>query len=83
MALDWLYGMAPGQVRMGRFSMLKSVRLWRGSTQQELADAVGASRTTVSRLERRLAIPSVSLALALARRLDVTVEDLFSSDDLR
>jgi putative transcriptional regulator len=52
-------------------------------SQQELADAVSASRQTISDIERGAAIPSVSLALAIARRLNRSVEQLFASAALR
>ena len=70
-------------VRIYDWSLLRSFRIREGLSQQELADAVGASRATISALELRRSIPSVALALALARRLDATVEELFSPEDLR
>jgi putative transcriptional regulator len=73
----------PGTVRIYDFSMLKSFRIRQGLSQQELADAVGACRSTIYRLEKRKALPSVTLAVALARRLEATVEELFAPDDLR
>jgi putative transcriptional regulator len=72
-----LYG---GPVRLYDFSMLRSFRIREGLSQQELADAVGASRTTVWSLEHRRALPSLTLALALARTLGATVEELFEPD---
>lgn len=65
------------------WTILRSLRLLAGLTQQELADSVGASRTTISSLERRKSIPSVALALALARRFEASVEELFDLEDLR
>jgi putative transcriptional regulator len=58
-------------------SMLWSLRICAGLTQAELAREVCASRRTISSLERGRSQPSLSLALALARRLDVPVDDLF------
>jgi putative transcriptional regulator len=52
-------------------------------TQDDLAAIVGASRKTISSIERGASIPSVTLALALARALDTTVEELFAADELR
>ena len=69
--------------RWGRWSMLRSARWNAGYSQAELAAAVHASRSTISRLERGVAIPSLSLALALARELDISVEDLFPDDERR
>ena len=65
------------------WTILRGLRVREGLTQQELADAVATSRTTISLLERRKSIPSVALALALARRFDASVEELFGLDDLR
>ena len=59
------------------WTMLRSMRARHGLTQVELAALIGASRTTISSLERGRSLPSVGLALALARTLDLTVEDLF------
>ena len=44
---------------------------------------VGASRQTISSLERGASLPSVGLALALARAVDCTVEELFASVERR
>lgn len=82
-SLSPVYVIREGPIRIYDFSLLRSFRIREGLTQQELADAVGASRATVSRIERGCALPSVSLALALARRLEATVEELFAPDDLR
>jgi putative transcriptional regulator len=65
------------------WSPLRSARVWAGLTQADLAGIVGTSRETISSVERGESVPSVSLALAIARALDVTVEELFSADELR
>lgn len=62
---------------------LSDARLARGYSQAELADAVHASRETIGRIETLRATPSVSLALAIARTVDATVEELFSNAELR
>ena len=46
-------------------------------TQQQLADRVLVSRQTISAIETWRSIPSVTLALAIARELDTTVELLW------
>jgi putative transcriptional regulator len=48
-------------------------------SQQQLAAAVCASRQTIRSLERGRSTPSVTLALAIARALDSTVEELFAA----
>lgn len=53
------------------------MRISAGLSQTELGDAVGVSRKTISSLERGLSVPSLPLALALARRFDVPVDELF------
>jgi len=58
-------------------------RLFAGLSQQELADAVSCSRQTISGIERGVAIPSVSLALAIASQVGRTVERLFSHVELQ
>jgi putative transcriptional regulator len=62
-------------VRWRRFVCLLS--------QEELAASVLASRQTIRSIELGRSIPSVTLALAIARALDSTVEELFSSSDCR
>lgn len=49
-------------------------------TQQELAARAGVSRQTIHSIETGRCIPSVGLALRLARILGVAVEQLFESD---
>jgi putative transcriptional regulator len=65
------------------WSVLRGFRVREGQTQQQLADSIGVSRNTISSLERRKSIPSVSVALALARHFQASVEELFALDDLR
>lgn len=47
-------------------------------TQQQLADDVGVTRQTIIAIEKGNYIPSVLLALKLSRRLDCSVERIFS-----
>ena len=64
-------------------TLLWWARVRAGFSQQELADAIGASRQTISDVERGVAIPSVSLALAIAACVGRTVEELFGGRCLR
>ena len=50
-------------------------------TQAQLATDVGVSRQTIVSIERGDYGPSVYLALAIARRLDTTVESLFGDTE--
>jgi len=47
-------------------------------SQQSLADMVGVSRQTIVAIEKGNYNPSVKLALLLARKLNATVEELFT-----
>ncbi|WP_290198317.1 helix-turn-helix transcriptional regulator [Corynebacterium guangdongense] len=57
--------------------MVRRYRRWEELSQQELADAVGVSRQTIANIERGNYSPSVHLALAICRRLNRTVEQIF------
>ena len=57
---------------------LKAARAAKDLSQQALADLVGVSRQTISKIERGDYSPSVTLALKLARICGVTVEDIFT-----
>ena len=46
-------------------------------TQQALADAVGCTRQTIVLLEQGRYVPSLTLALRIARRFGSAVEDVF------
>ena len=50
-------------------------------SQQELADAIGVSRKTISTVETARFVPSVIIALRIAKYYKVNVEDLFSLTD--
>jgi putative transcriptional regulator len=58
---------------------LRRLRFEHGEmTQQELADRVGCSRQTIIVLEQGRYVPSLSLALQIARVFDTTVEAVFT-----
>jgi putative transcriptional regulator len=56
---------------------LREVRRRNELTQEALAAAVGVTRQTIISLEKGRYVPSVKLALGLARELGLPVEDLF------
>ncbi len=58
---------------------LERVRAARGLSQRALAQAAGITRQAVSAIENGRVQPSVGIALALARVLGVSVEELFAS----
>ena len=49
-------------------------------SQAELATEIGVSRQTINAIEGGRWSPSLRVAIALARRLDTTVEELFDAD---
>ena len=56
------------------------LRQWRADqelTQADLARLAGVSRKTINTVENGVFVPSVQLALVLARTLGTTVEALF------
>ena len=63
-------------------SRLRLARQARGFSQQQLAGMAGVSRQAVSGVESGLSDPSLRVALALARALGMTVEEMFGSASL-
>jgi molybdate-binding protein/transcriptional regulator with XRE-family HTH domain len=59
---------------------LRLARQARGFSQQQLARMAGVSRQAVSAVESGLSDPSLRVALALARALGLTVEDMFGPE---
>ncbi|HVA36096.1 MAG TPA: substrate-binding domain-containing protein [Candidatus Dormibacteraeota bacterium] len=59
---------------------LRTARRAHGFSQRALAEAVDISRQAVAALEAGRISPSLPLALALARRLGATVEQLFGAE---
>ncbi len=60
---------------------LRDWRRERAVTQEELAGAVGVSRQSIIAVETGRCLPSVPLAIAIARFFDSPVEELFVLDD--
>lgn len=60
---------------------LKELRARLGVNQQEMGRLTGVSRQTISQIERGDYSPSVTLALKLAKVLNVTVEEIFSYEE--
>ena len=59
---------------------VRALRAERGLSQAELAQAVNVSRQTINSIETGRYIPSLPLALALARYFETTVEGVFDDD---
>ncbi|MCM1182221.1 MAG: helix-turn-helix transcriptional regulator [Roseburia sp.] len=66
---------------MPLYNRLKEYRARLNVNQQEMGKLVGVSRQTISQIERGDYSPSVSLALKLAKVLDVQVEDIFTYEE--
>ncbi len=62
---------------MPLYNRLKEYRAKISVNQQELGTMVGASRQTISLIERGDYSPSVTLALKIAKVFHVPVEDIF------
>ena len=60
---------------------LKEHRARLGINQQSLGQLVGASRQTISLIERGDDSPSVTLALRIAKTCNVNVEDIFELEE--
>lgn len=57
---------------------MKELRIARGWTQQELADAVGVSRQSINSIERERYVPSLPLALTFAKVFGITTDEIFT-----
>ena len=60
---------------------LKDIRVARGLTQQQLADALQVSRQTVISIENGKYDPSLPLAFKLSRYLQTPIEAIFFPAD--
>ena len=66
---------------MPLYTRLKEHRARLGVNQQELGKLIGASRQTVSLIERGDYSPSVTLALKIAKVCNCTVEEIFEYEE--
>ncbi|MEE0061444.1 MAG: helix-turn-helix transcriptional regulator [Acutalibacteraceae bacterium] len=56
---------------------LKSARVVKDMSQQDLADAVGVSRQTISAIEKGDYNPTINLCIAICKTLGKTLDELF------
>ena len=56
---------------------MKSARVARDLSQQQLADLIGVSRQTISAIEKGDYNPTINLCIAICRVLDKTLDELF------
>ena len=59
---------------------VRELRSASGLSQADLGVALGVSRQTINSIETGRYLPSLPLALAIARTFDATVEDIFIAD---
>ena len=59
---------------------LKSARAALDMSQQQLADAVGVSRQTITAIEKGDYNPTIRLCLAICKALGKTLDELFWED---
>ena len=59
-------------------NIIEKLRRAQGLTQEELAQAVGVTRQTIIALEKGNYVPSVFLALKIAKFVCVSTEEIFS-----
>ena len=56
---------------------LKTYRLLKGLTQEQLAGMVGVRRETIMRLEKAQYNPSLKLAVDISRAVEAPIESIF------
>ena len=59
---------------------IRERRQARGLSQADLAAALGVSRQSINSIETGRYIPSLPLAIGLARFFETTVEEIFDAD---
>ena len=57
---------------------VRELRIGKGWTQQQLAEAVGVSRQSINSIECNRYVPSLPLALTFARVFECSTDDLFT-----
>ena len=60
---------------------IKIARLEKDMNQQQLADAVGVTRQTISMIESGNYNPTLNLCIAICKALGKTLDELFWFDD--
>jgi|GEM_PF-3617338 len=67
----------PGVKDKRLLNMVAPTRLMKSMSQTKLAQGVGVSRQTIASIEVNRSVPGVDVALAIAKVLEVDVNDLF------
>ena len=62
---------------------LKAARAGQDMSQQELADAVGVSRQTISAIEKGDYNPTINLCIKICKALGRTLDELFWDEEVQ
>jgi putative transcriptional regulator len=65
----------------GLHNNIKAMRAAKSLTQEELATKIKVTRKTINTIENGVFVPSVILALRLAKFFNVSVEEIFRIDE--
>jgi putative transcriptional regulator len=60
---------------------VRELRAMNGLSQGDLGTALGVSRQTINSIENGRYLPSLPLAIAIARWFDSAVEEIFTPDE--
>jgi putative transcriptional regulator len=60
---------------------VRELRTTEGLSQAQLGDALGVSRQTINSIEQGRYLPSLPLAIAIARYFTSTVEKIFEAEE--
>jgi putative transcriptional regulator len=63
---------------VGVQNRVKELRVERGWTQQQLAEAVGVSRQSINSIERSRYVPSLLLALTFSQVFACSTDEIFT-----
>jgi len=63
--------------------VLKEVRLEKGLTQQKLCDLANMERVVLSRIERKISVPSIPTLFKLCRVLDIKPSQIVTEVESR
>lgn len=61
---------------------LKAARIAKNLTQEKLAEAIDVSATYIAEIENKRTIPSAAVLISLCRYLNVSIDDIFSRQNL-
>jgi putative transcriptional regulator len=60
---------------------VRELRSATGLSQADLGEVLGVSRQTINSIETGRYLPSLPLAIAIARHFDTIVEDVFDAEE--